>query len=134
MANDAIEFAGVTFERYVAAWGAIGEVTSFRVGGSAAPIDVTHVGSSFKEKLMGLPDEGQWTFDCNCVPGDTGQAGLRADRAARTRRQYRITLTDTGATVMSFYGYCIGYEVAGGNDEKVALSVTIEIDGEITWT
>ena len=67
-------------------------------------------------------------------PGDTGQAGLRTDRAARTRRQYRITLTDTGATVMSFYGYCIGYEVAGGNDEKVALSVTIEIDGEITWT
>jgi hypothetical protein len=131
--TEALEAAGVTIERNDGGWGAVAEIKNFRTGGSATSIDVTHLGSTFKEKLMGIPDEGQLTFDLNTIPANAVQTGLRTDRKARTRREFRLTLTDVGATVLSFHGYVLSFETSGDVDASVASSVTIEVDGEITW-
>jgi hypothetical protein len=58
---------------------------------------------------------------------------MRADRAANTRRQYKITFTDsTPPATWTFYGYVTQFSVQGGVDAVVEASVTIEIDGSIT--
>jgi len=111
----------------------IGEIISFQgPGGSASVIDTTHLLSAAKEKRMGLMDEGQFTFEANLDTADTEQTGLRADRAARTLRNFQIALNDVANTVISFSAYVLSFSVQGGVDDKVGASVTLEISGPVT--
>ena len=133
MSSDALETQGVVFK-----WNTeeVGEIVSFNgPGGSASIIDVSHLGSTRREKRMGLPDEGQFSFDVNLVPGDTGQVGLRADRSSRTKRTAILELTDDEAspTTITFEAYCTQFAIQGSVDDKIQASVTLEITGEATW-
>jgi len=112
----------------------VSEVVSFDgPGGTAAVIDVTHLRSSAKEKRIGLPDEGQIKLEMNYVPSDSMQAALRSDRVTRTRRNFKLLMTDTGPTTASFAAYVLEFSVKGGVDQKIAASITLEIDGTVTW-
>lgn len=112
----------------------VGEVVSFTgPGGSASVIDVTHLLSTAREKRMGLPDEGQFTFEVNLIPSDTAQIGLRTDRAARTLRNFQLVLTDVATTTLSFAAYVTGFSLSGGVDNVTKASVTLEISGAVTW-
>ena len=133
MASNAIETQGVVFK-----WNTntVGEIVSFTgPGGSASIIDITHLGSTRREKMMGIPDEGQFSFDVNLVPADTGQVALRADRASRTKRECILELTDDSVdpTTLTFDAYCLNFSIQGAVDDKVQASVTLEITGEVTW-
>ena len=111
---------------------AIGNVVSFSgPGGSASVIDVTNLDSTAKEKRMGLPDEGQFTMELNYDPDNTAHIALRNARKSRTRVEFRLTLTDTGATSLVFFGYVLGFAIQGGVDAVVKASLTIEIDGAV---
>lgn len=113
---------------------AVGEVVDFTgPGGKASIIDVTHLGSTAKEKLPGLPDEGQFSMTLNLVPGDTQQQNLRADRAAQTKRNFQVVLSD-GSTTLSFAAYVLGYAESGKVDDKVVLKIDLEITGAVIWS
>jgi hypothetical protein len=113
----------------------IGEVTDFTgPGGAAAIIDVTHLNSLAKEKLVGLADEGQLSMSLNYVSTDTGQLALQADRAARTKRAFDIKFTDTATAVAHFKGYVMQFSVSGAVDNKITAQSVIEITGAVTWT
>lgn len=114
---------------------AIGEVVSIDgPGGEAAIIDATHLQSTAKEKLIGLPDEGRVSLGCNLVPGDAGQIQLRNDRLNATRRNYKITLTDSPATNLAFAAYCMGFKVNGAVDDKISATIELEVTGAVTWS
>ena len=132
MSSNALESQGVTLE-----WDGtnIGEVVSFNgPGGSASIIDVTHLGSTRREKRMGIADEGQISFDINLLPSDAGQIKLRDDRADRTERTCRLFLTDTGGTILTMDAYCTQFSVQGSVDNKIQGSVTLEITGAVNWS
>lgn len=112
----------------------IGNVVGFSgPGGSASVIDISNLASVAKEKLMGLPDEGQFTLDLNFDPAITSHTGLRDLRTARTRTEFQITFTDSGAATATFFGYVLGFQINGAVDAAVKASVTIEIDGAVAW-
>lgn len=112
----------------------IAEVVSMKgPGGNAKVIDVTSLDSAAVEKLMGLPDEGQITFGCNLIPADAMQVGLRADRAARTKRNFKITLTDALPTHLTFAAYVSGFSINAQSNDHVTADVTLEITGPVTW-
>ncbi len=139
MASNALETQGVVFKRGQGddpeTFTAVGEVVSFSgPGGTASVIDVTSLESTAREKLMGISDEGQFTFDMNMVPDNAQQIGLKDDRAARDLRNFRLELTDIPATILSFAGYVLGFALAGGVDDKITASVTVEITGAVTWS
>lgn len=98
--------------------------------GSASVIDVSHLGSTGKEKRMGLPDEGQYKVSFNRIPGDTGQESARTARSNRTLRNFKITYSD--GTVGSFTAYVLGFTGKGGVDQVVDGSMTLEISGAYT--
>lgn len=115
-------------------FGTIGECTEFDgPSGQAAVIDATHFQSTAKEKLMGLPDEGQFTLGGNFIGSDTDQTGLRTDRTGRTLRNFKITLTDSPATILTFAAYVLSFSISGGVDDKIPFSVTLEISGPVTY-
>ena len=132
MASNAIESQGVTLT-----WDGttIGEVTGFSgPGGSASIIDVSHLGSTRREKRMGLPDEGQLTLELNLVPADAGQIKLREDRADREKRTAELYLTDQSGTILTFDAFCTQFSIQGGTDAKISGSVSLEITGKVVWS
>lgn len=102
-------------------------------GGQASVIDVSNLASTRREKLMGLPDEGQFTMTLNWDPDDTVHQLLRTLRDGRTRAEFKITLTDTTPAVGTFYGYVLGVTLSGAVDAAIKAAVSIEIDGPIVW-
>lgn len=113
----------------------IGEVNSINgPSGSAGVIDVTHLGSTAKEKLMGLPDEGQVTFDVNLDNADAGQIALRNDRASRSKKRVAIKFNDAATSLWHIEAYCTGFAISGAVDDKVTASVTCELTGPLTFT
>lgn len=113
----------------------IGEVQSFDgPGGSATVIDVSTLQSLAKEKRMGLPDEGQFTFEVNLDPSDTQQMGLVADRKARVKRHFRMILTDAAATTLNWDAFVLDFKINGSVDNVVKASVTLEITGPVDWS
>ena len=102
-------------------------------GGSASVIDVTTLCSTRKEKLMGLPDEGQFSINGNYLPDDTGQGFLKTLRAGRTLGSFRVSLSDSPITHITFSGYVLSFQIAAGVDAKLTFSATIEISGEVDW-
>jgi len=134
----AIESQGITVQVSTGsptAFGNIANVVGFSgPGGSASVIDVTNLLSTAKEKLMGLPDEGQFTLDINFDPDAASHVELRDARAARTRIEFKINFTDAAPASARFFGYVLGFPVAGAVDQAVKVSVTIEIDGAVIWS
>lgn len=132
----AIESQGVKIEvssGSPTAFATIGNVTSIKgPGGTASVIDVTNLLSSAKEKLMGLPDEGQVTMDINYDPDNATHILLRGARRARTLCEFRLTLTDATATVLTFFAYVLGFSMDVAVDQAVKVSVTLEVDGAVT--
>ena len=113
----------------------IGNITSISgLGGGSAPvIDASNLDSTFKEKLMGLPDEGQISVSLNLDPDNATHQAMRTARTNRTRVEFKVTLTDTSPATGIFYGYVLMFrhDIAVGSQVKGAL--TIEVDGQVTW-
>lgn len=114
-------------------YNAINNVEGFSgPGGSATVIDVSDLNSTFREKIMGLPDEGQFSFTIQYIPADTQHALLRSQRAARALTYFQIDFTDSPTTTWTFSGYVLEFAVNGDIDSKVMADITVEITGAIT--
>ena len=138
MATNALKSQGVALKRGdgggTEVFTTIGEVFSITgPGGSATVIDATHFQSTAKEKIMGLPDEGQVSLEMNLDPTDAEQTGLRSDRDAQTLRNFQLVLTDGGSTTISFSAYVMTFSISMAVDDKITASVTLEISGSATW-
>lgn len=112
----------------------LGEVKTFNIQtGGAAAIDVSHLNSTAKEKLMGLPDEGQWTLGMS-FSTSPANARLRSDRLARNRRCLLAKLADPSTTIVYGDAYCLSCPLSGGVDAALTQEVTFEITGKLTWS
>lgn len=114
------------------AWTEIGEITDFSgPDGTANEIDTTHLTSTAKEFLMGLPDEGNISLSMNWAPTDTGQIAAIAARKARTEKDFKITYSDNSTA--TFKAYVLGLSSGAGVDSKVNGSMTLRITDEVAW-
>lgn len=112
-------------------WTEVGEITDFDgPGGGVTVIPKTNLQSTAVEKMVGLIDEGQYSFSINFYPDDTGQAACSAAKYAKTLNDFRLTYSDD--TTQSFEGYVINLSASGAVDGKVNGTLTIEVTGEVT--
>jgi len=110
----------------------IPEIKTFNgPGGAGQVIDVTDLDSAAMEKIMGLPDEGQLSFDIHYLPDDAQHIALRSARENQTLLSFRMTFTDAAKTTWTFNAYVPGFTVAGGVNAAATASVTLEITGII---
>jgi len=119
----------------------IGEIVSFSgPTGVAAVIDITNLGSTAKQKLIGIRDEGNLTLEVNLETTAAAlHMALKDDRAARAKRTFDIKLTDVGTsstaqpTAMFFDGYVSGFSLTGAVDDVIKASIGLEISTEMHW-
>ena len=113
---------------------AVGQIVAYNgPSGSAGKIDVTNLGSTAKQFLMGLRDEGDISLDVVYDPSTVvGHEQLFADRGTRTQRAWLLKLA-TGATAMRIGGkaYCTGFSVTGAVDDAVKATMTLAITGAV---
>lgn len=110
---------------------AIGEVKGIDgPGGGAAVIDVTHLGSSRREKRKGIPDGGQVTITANRVFGNAGQVAMIAAEASPDPYNFKITYPNTETVI--FEALVMEFREGSQVDGVVELSMTLEVTGEIT--
>jgi len=130
-----VYFATVTGVTATATGNYVGEITDFSgPSGALSIIDITHLASSFKEKLAGLPDEGQFSFNVNMVATQVGQEQLLKCRRGRIRGEFSARLSDTGVTKIDCEAYCISYVPSAAVDNKLSAAVTLELTGISTWS
>jgi hypothetical protein len=109
----------------------IGEVTSASGlgGGSPTVIDVSHLGSSFREKVLGLRDEGQISMTLQWAGDDTTHQGLWNDRATGALRNFELQYPD--GTLDSFSAFVMTFESNIATDAAITVNVTLEITGQV---
>ena len=117
---------------------AIGQIVSFNgPSGSAGIIDVTNLGSTAKEKMIGLRDEGQISMQVNFDMDSTFlHLKLVEDRSKRTKQAFDIVFNDAG-TIQSyawFKAYVTGFSLSAGVDNALKADVTLELTTEIHWS
>ena len=114
-------------------WSEVGEVVDMNLEDpGASEIDVTHLGSTAKEYLMGLADAGSYTFSVNWLFTDAGQEALRTAKTSRALKNFRVTYSDDStatfsAYVQTFTGPSLGV------DDKMSGSITLKISGAVAF-
>lgn len=135
--SDAIKSQGFTLEigdlgDSPAALTEIKEITNFRLfDGQANEIDITHMQSTAKERMMGLQDFGSGQFDLNFLSADPGQVEARAAKASGVEKRFLATFSN-GYTA-SWIGYVVTAPINGGVDAKVDHSLNITVDGDVVF-
>jgi len=115
-----------------AAGSIVGQVVGLNgPSGSAGKIDVTNLGSTAKQFLMGLRDEGDVSLDVIYDPADAGQLAMFTDRGARTKRTWGYLLTDGSSNLVKGVGFCTGFGITGAVDDSVKATITIAITGAV---
>lgn len=130
-----ISYISTTTAVATAAANVVGEVVGFNLGESANIIDVTNLQSTAKEKLPGLYDGGEITFNVNMLVTDGGQTKAREMLAARTKGCVMVQLS-TAATSqkLAAKGYVTGLSISGAVDNKLSGDLSFAISGGVSWS
>lgn len=134
MANNVLSSQGVTVSIKVGTGTAtfIGGITDFNLGGGSANVnDITDLNSASKEKLIGVPDEGQFKCSYNLIKNDAGQLALDTARTARTLSELKVI---TASVTYTMSGYVLTVEKNGAVDTQMTGSSTFEITGSVIQT
>ena len=131
-----IAYWATTTTYATAAANVVGEVMGFSGPGmNVNVIDVTHLQSTAKEKMIGLYDGGDITLNVNCVVTDDGQTKLRECLAARTKGSLLLQLiTAATSQKIGVEGYCTGLSITGAVDNVLKSDVTIAVTGGVSFS
>lgn len=115
------------------AYTTIPEVTSISgPDGSASEIDVSDLSSTAKEFKIGLKDSGSVSLEFMYIPVNAVHSALRTAWSNRTLTGFRITFTDSPATVWTFNAYVQNFSTTAGVDAPLAGTMTLRISGDIS--
>jgi predicted secreted protein len=94
-------------------------------------IDATHQNSDggWREFIGGLKDGGEMTIDVNYVPGDTGQAAMRAAFAYDGAVYLLMTCPTVPPTQLNFRAIAIGDSGDMPFDDKMTGTFTLKVTG-----
>jgi len=97
-------------------------------------IDVTHMSSpyNFREKITGIRNGGEVSFEINYIGSDAIQNGLQTDLEAGTLRNFKMIMNNVAATTFDFAAYVKEFNQSTALEEIATVNVTLEISGAIT--
>ena len=116
----------------------IAEVKSINGLQMSAKIDdvTTHsTGTPWREKLATLLDAGTLACDVNFIPTNathSNSAGLLRDFVNRTKRNFKLVLTDGGSTTFAFAAFVQDFKMTAPVDGVLTASVTLAASGPPT--
>lgn len=118
---------------------ALEQVTSIGgPNGTLSLIDVSHLGSTRKEYLPGLADNGQISLTCNFTAGEKQMQMFDLFNSSADPTAFRIEIPSTSARTnyhrFSFLAIVMKWALTDGVDKKVDLSIDIQTTGGLTYS
>lgn len=113
----------------------IGEVVSIgALGQKNDLIEVTHMLSTAKEYIGGLPDGVEIAVMCNYLPTNAQQVAAIAKVAAGTTANFKYVMPSGGGSLtFSFAALVLGWQVGPATpNEATHLELTLKVSGSIT--
>ena len=110
----------------------IGQVVSISgPDGNVPEVDVTHLLSTGKEFVGGLPDFGNVTLTViwDKATTSTQHDALYTDFTAQTVDGYRIFFSDSPQSTLTFNAYPSQYSWTLGVDERVEATIGLKVTG-----
>jgi hypothetical protein len=121
---DSTAYGSATFAK-------VGQVTSIGApSGEAADIDTTHLESTAKEYLVGLPDNGTIELAMNAISGDAGHDELIAAMDLQERRWLQITWSN--GDIWHIMALVKKYTWSAAVDAKIEAAASFRTSG--SWT
>ena len=117
------------------AYAEIGQVVSISgPDGSVPEVDVTHLSSTGKEYIGGLPDFGNVAMEVIWDPASATAKhdDIWTDFLAQTVAGYQIRLTDSPQSTITFNAYPSQYSVNLAVDDKVGATISLRVTGAPT--
>jgi predicted secreted protein len=96
--------------------------------------DTTHQGSTAAEFVAGVLDYGEVSFDVNFDPAGVSHDKLFDDMVAKTKRNFKLVMTDSGAAEYSFSAFITKFELDMKVKGALTASITLKISGAVTLT
>lgn len=95
-------------------------------------VDVTHMQSPnrTREKIAGLTDPGEASFEMNWVPGSATDIILLDLKTAGTVVSWKMEWPN--GTYWEFTGFVKGYEPSAETEDKMSATCTISVAGDVT--
>lgn len=95
----------------------------------------SHDASGWTTFIPTLKTAGEITFDINFTAAATQgfSTGLYNDAMNRTRRNFQIVLPTSPTKTGSFAAYVTGFELSEPVDDVLSASITLTVDGAVTW-
>lgn len=95
-------------------------------------IDATSHDSTgqWREFVASLKDAGELSLDLNYDPSAHGTLFS----AIGVEKNWQITLTDSGAAVVTFAAFINGFSAQAPYDDKLSATVTLKVTGAVTIT
>lgn len=111
----------------------IGQITGIPslFDGTAAEIEVTHLRSTAKEFDVGLQDFGSSSFEVTLMTTDTGQAKLRALKAAGATGTFSLERPDGAIT--AFRAKVLSFQTAVAGDNVYRATIQLKHVSEPAW-
>lgn len=100
--------------------------------GSASELDTTDLDSTAMEYVLGLKDEGKFSYEAKVLKTDVGQIAVRAARASGALTGMKLTLPDT--SVATFNVLVKSVPTTGGINAILKGSVDCKISGAVVWS
>lgn len=112
---------------------AVGNITDISgPNGSLPTEDASNLDSAAVERIAGLPDEGEVTFEINYDPDNANHTVLRNARRAGTRLEFKITFADATPTTLLFFGFVTRFQPKASKGRIFTASLALAIDGTVT--
>jgi hypothetical protein len=99
--------------------------------GQTPEVDVTNLSSTAREFILGLNDNGNVSVPLQYDAGAVHE-GLYAKWAARTAHNFRITLTDSPATTLTFAARVQAFPFDVQADNVITVAMNLRITGAVT--
>lgn len=95
----------------------------------------SHDSGGWREYIGTLLTGGEVSFDLNFIPTNATHSyssGLIDDMVSRTRRNFQLVFSDSGATTWKFAALVTGFKTAAAVGDELAAEVTLQITGQPT--
>ena len=105
--------------------------------GSANLIDVSHLGSTRKEYLQGLADNGSISLECNFTGGTEQMLLYDMFNTTADAEEFKLEIPSTSAKTnfytFTFLAVVSKWSLSSKVDDKVTLNITLQTTGGVTY-
>lgn len=102
-------------------------------GSPSTIIDITTAASTIEESFIGLPDQGDATFNFNLEMDDNFQIEMEEMRDAQQTRTFKLVLPEGTLDTATFSAFVVDSSISAAKNDVYKMTLVLCITSAIVW-